>query len=415
LASGTWENDPNRTFVLALNTNGSPTPAQVLEPTPYFNNVSGGRNVSFSVDMTVMEALGRFTNSVDSVVKAAGNFNNWDTASATYQLTDPDTNGTYTGTFFITGAEGSTLEYKFFSPGLVYYTGADAGNTGFEIIAQNNAFLNRTNSLGPVDTTQSLPAVYFSDQLFGVMDTATYPLPASSFTNFVTIQGTPSSAQYVAISGLHLTNNVLATAPTGFQVSLNGTNYSSSVSLVPTSGTLSSLPLFTRIASSASAGVQTNLSLLLTSIGSQYTDFRIGSDVAASPYNSWAGSYGLDPAVTTGPTAGAPTADPDGDGFNNQSEYAFGTIPTAGNGALLTTSVNGSNMVVTWLQRTDAAAGAYKVKTTTNLTTAFTVDATLTAAVGPASDQSGLPTGYARKEVSVPITGSRNFLSLAFY
>jgi len=72
-------------------------------------------------------------------------------------------------------------------------------------------------------------------------------------------------------------------------------------------------------------------------------------------------------------------------------------------------------MVVTWLQRTDAAAGAYKVKTTTNLTTGFTVDATLTAAVGPASDQSGLPTGYARKEVSVPITGSRNFLSLAFY
>jgi hypothetical protein len=72
-------------------------------------------------------------------------------------------------------------------------------------------------------------------------------------------------------------------------------------------------------------------------------------------------------------------------------------------------------MVVTWLQRTDAAAAAYKVKTTTDLTTAFTVDATLTAAITDGSATPPAPTGYARKQVSVPMTGSRNFLALAFY
>ncbi len=89
----TWESIDNRSFNLALNPDGSPTPAQVLEPTPNFNNATGGRQVTFTVDMTVMEALGRFTPGPDSLVKAVGNFNNWDTVGTTYQHTDPDTNG----------------------------------------------------------------------------------------------------------------------------------------------------------------------------------------------------------------------------------------------------------------------------------------------------------------------------------
>lgn len=414
-ASGTWENDPNRTFVLALNTNESPTPAQVLTPTPNFNNVSGGRNITFNVDMTVMEALGRIdTTDPASVVKVVGSFNNWDTGAATYQLTNAATNGIYTGTFFITGNEGSTMQYKFFSPGINYFVAADPNNTGFEIINQANNLQNRTNVLGPTGAATNYSTVFFSDQLFGVMNSVTSPLPASSFTNFTTTQGTASGAQSVAISGRSLGGNVVATAPTGFQVSLDGTNYFGSVSLIPSGGTLSSVPLFARIASTASAGVQTNLSLLLTSVGSQYTDFRIGSDVTASPYNAWASGFGLDPSQTTGATAGAPGADPDNDGFNNQSEYAFGTNPTAGNAALLTTSVSGGNMIVTWLQRTDAAAGAYKVKTTSSLATPFTVDAALTAAITDGSASPTPPTGYVRKQVSVAITGERNFLALAF-
>jgi|GEM_PF-523228 len=409
------DNQPNRTFGLFLNTNGSPTPAQVLTPTPYFNNVSGGRNITFNVDMTVMEALGRI-NTADpaSVVKVTGSFNNWDTGAATYQLTNAATNGIYTGTFFIPGNEGSTLQYKFFSLGINYFFATDTNNTGYEIINQADGFQNRTNALGATGAATNYSTVFFSDQLFGVMDTVTSPLPASSFTNFTTTQGTPSGPQNVAISGRSLGGNVVATAPTGFQVSLDGTNYFGSVSLIPSGGSLSSASLFTRIASTASAGVQTNLSLLLTSAGSQYTDFRISSDVAASPYGSWATGYGLDPSVTTGPTAGAPTADPDNDGFNNQSEFGFGTNPTAGNAALLSTSVSGGTMIVSWLQRTAAAPGAYKVKTTTSLAVPFAVNATLTAAVTDGSATPTPPTGYVRKQVSVAITGERNFLALAF-
>ena len=333
----TWESIDNRSFSLALNPDGSPTPAQVLEPTPNFNNATGGRQVTFTVDMTVMEALGRFTPGPDSMVKAVGNFNNWDTVGTTYQLTDPDTNGIYTGTFFLIGAEGSNLQYKFFSPGLVYYSGVDAGNTGYEIISQVDPLLNRTNALGPTDTPQTLGSVFFSDQLFGVMDTATFPLPASSLTNFSTTQGTPSAAQSVAVSGLQLSNNVLATAPTGFQVSLDGTNYFPSVNLVPTSGTLSSVPLFTRVASTASPGVQTNLTLSLTSVGSQFTDITVGSSVEATAetFSNWSGGAALTPAL--------------------QLEYAIGgaTSPNATNGVPSVTTVTSNTLSITAVVRTN--------------------------------------------------------------
>ena len=129
---------------------------------------------------------------------------------------------------------------------------------------------------------------------------------------------------------------------------------------------------------------------------------------AANPYDTWANQNGL-------AGAGAlPTADPDNDGHTNNEEYAFGGNPKAANPSLLATTISGSNMIVSWFQRADAAAGAYKVKTTTNLsTTAFAVNDTLNAAVqaGPATP----PPGYVSKQVSVAIVpGERNFLALAF-
>jgi len=332
-----YESIDNRSFNLALNQDGSPTPAQVLAPTPNFNNATGVRSVTFTVDMTVMEAVGRFTSSPDSVVKAVGSFNNWDTAGSKYQLSDTATNGIYTGTFFLVGAEGSNLQYKFFSPGVVYYTAADAGNTGYEIISQTDPLLNRTAVLGPIDTPQSLDPVFFSDQLFGVMDTANFPLPQSSFTNFVTTQGTPSDAQFVAISGLSLTNDVVATAPTGFELSVDNTNYSGTVNIIPTAGTLSNVALYARVASSAPAGVLTNLSLLLTRPGSQFTDIRINSDVTASAesFSNWSGGLSNTPAL--------------------QLQYAIGgsSSPTATDGVPSVTTVTSNTLAITAVVRTN--------------------------------------------------------------
>jgi hypothetical protein len=122
-----------------------------------------------------------------------------------------------------------------------------------------------------------------------------------------------------------------------------------------------------------------------------------------TPYNTWASGFGLDPAVTTGPTAGAPTADPDGDSFNNAQEYAFGTNPTQGNGALLSTTSSGGNLTVQWLQRGDVT---YTPQSTANLaTTPFADDFTVTVVNGPVDPAP--PAGYIRRQFTVPATGQK--------
>jgi hypothetical protein len=94
-------------------------------------------------------------------------------------------------------------------------------------------------------------------------------------------------------------------------------------------------------------------------------------------YSSWLTGYQLDPLVTTGPTAGAPNADPDNDGFSNASEYAFGTNPKVPNGALLTTSSSNSVFLSSWAG--PASGVTYGVQFSTNLSTmAFSNDPTVT-------------------------------------
>jgi hypothetical protein len=94
-------------------------------------------------------------------------------------------------------------------------------------------------------------------------------------------------------------------------------------------------------------------------------------------YTSWLTGYQLDPLVTTGPTAGAPNADPDNDGFRNASEYAFGTNPTVPNGALLTTTSSNSVFRSSWAG--PASGVTYGVQFSTNLSTmAFSNDPTIT-------------------------------------
>jgi hypothetical protein len=133
-------------------------------------------------------------------------------------------------------------------------------------------------------------------------------------------------------------------------------------------------------------------------------DFAISSGgTPTNPYNTWASGFGLDPAVTTGPTAGAPTADPDGDSFSNQQEYAFGTNPTQGTASLLSTESSGGNLIVRWLER---AGVTYNVQSTANLaTTAFANDGTVTVVAGPTDPAP--PAGYTRKQFSVPATGNK--------
>lgn len=383
-----YEDGSNRTLTLGA------AGASTNLPTVYFSNLAGRRFVTFSVNMAIQQGKGAFNPAVNTNVQVRGDFNGW----SGNQLTNQG-GSVYSGTFLLSSsATNSNVDYKF------YY--ASGTNDVWENLANTN---NRSLSLVFNSDGSNAPALvlatnFFSNELF-------YSTP-TSLSGFATTQGVASTNQTLTVNGEGLTGNIVATAPTGYEVSAGGTTYGPTANIVPASGSVSAASLSVRIAASAAAGTPSG-NVQLASTGSQQVNIAVSGSVT-NPYNAWAGGYSLDPAVTSGPTAGAPTADPDNDGFNNQSEYAFGTDPTQGNAALLSTSVSGGNMIVTWLQRTDAAPGAYKVKTTPSLDTPFTVDATLTAAITDGAATPTPPAGYVRKQVSVATSSGRNFLALAF-
>jgi hypothetical protein len=94
--------------------------------------------------------------------------------------------------------------------------------------------------------------------------------------------------------------------------------------------------------------------------GSNHLYGLTNEEVPVSDYNNWAASFG--PAFTDT----APASDPDGDGLNNQKEYAFGLDPTSGS------SVNPIRVPLTGIQftytRRTGTGLTYKVFSSTDLT-----------------------------------------------
>lgn len=116
--------------------------------------------------------------------------------------------------------------------------------------------------------------------------------------------------------------------------------------------------------------------------------------VPASAYSSWLTNY-----PTLANTNGS--ADPDGDGFVNNVEYAFDGNPTIGTPALLTVTAVGTNAVFNWLQRTNGVV--YTVQKTTNLTTGpWTGPAAVTISNSANTNGVLLAPTYERKEFVVP-------------
>jgi hypothetical protein len=87
-----------------------------------------------------------------------------------------------------------------------------------------------------------------------------------------------------------------------------------------------------------------------------------GTTFSQSPYVSWATAYGLTGADGLG------DADPDGDGMNNNAEFAFGTSPVSGASHAVTQESVVGGIKITWLQRSEFT---YTVKSTVNLGSAF--------------------------------------------
>ena len=109
----------------------------------------------------------------------------------------------------------------------------------------------------------------------------------ANFVSFLGVKSPPKfTEQAFAVSGSWLTQNLSVTAPANFQVSLNGTNWSSSVSIASassgnTGGVVPQTTVFARIAPSAPNGAVSG-NLTVSSSGQQQT-LPVQGEVYATP------------------------------------------------------------------------------------------------------------------------------------
>lgn len=131
---------------------------------------------------------------------------------------------------------------------------------------------------------------------------------------------------------------------------------------------------------------------------------------ATNNYASWVSRWEAQSGGTFIDTAGAD--DPDGDGFVNDSEFAFDGNPTSGTPSLLTAVRTGTEAVFSFVVRKDPPGGAsYRVQTTTDLAAGPWSDAGIVVTNSP--DQTGitLPDEYERRQFVVP-AGNRQFFRI---
>ena len=134
------------------------------------------------------------------------------------------------------------------------------------------------------------------------------------------------------------------------------------------------------------------------------TTAEVTIEVADNAYNSWATGYSLDPA-----TNGAPGADPDGDGMDNDAEFAFGTNPVSGASRAVTLTSKTGEIILTYLQRKTGVT--YTVKSLSDLTTPF--DSGTPVTPYPSANQESLPSDdYERYEAKLTTNSSRGFLQV---
>jgi len=158
------------------------------------------------------------------------------------------------------GAAGTTVSisgYNFGTSPVVKFNGVTATASVQSGGTQINAVVPASATTGTITVTSTSNGTDTSPETFAVSSS---PVPSptlstSSLTGFTSVSGTASASQSYTVSGSNLTSNVVVTAPTGYEVSLDNSTFGGSRALVPTSGGLSGITVYMRLSASAATGV----------------------------------------------------------------------------------------------------------------------------------------------------------------
>ncbi|NBT35802.1 MAG: DUF5011 domain-containing protein [Betaproteobacteria bacterium] len=237
-----------------------------------------------------------------------------------------------------------------------------------------------------------------------------------TLTAFTTTAGTASTAQTFSVAGSNLTADVTVTAPAGFEVSKDGTNYASSQTLTQSAGAVGSTTISVRIAAATAQGSPSG-NVTLASTGATTANVAVSGTVAqagVAPTVTAAtipGTFGValsaNVVASQNPTSYAITSGtlPAGLSLNPSTGAITGTPTAAGTGVVVAvTASNASGTSAPANLTFDIAKGG---QTITGLSTADSKYTTAPSYSLTATASSGLAVTYtSSNEAVATVSGS---------
>jgi hypothetical protein len=455
-----------QTGAVAGNSWGTLNEGNPPAPVVYGNGaltVEAGRLVTYAVDMGVQIFKGAF-NPATNGVEVRGDFNSFSGGAA---LIRDGTSTIFTNTFAVGGAEGSTNKFKFYTVG-TNAAGFEGGADREAVLTANAVPLNTgTNFFSGVSESRKLtlrvdmttqiakgnfnPAsnsvsVIGSFNSFNTTANVMVPAPgagANVYTATVFLDGPQTgNIEYKFF------NNAVGAPNGGYEIARENANRTFAASGLGenlTETTVTAIPLFSNddgvgptLSLNGSATVNLNVGDSFTDDGATATDLQDGActvNTVGSVNTAAAGTYTLTytssdvagnasvPASVTrtvvvaaaGSTfagwSGGATLD-----SVNVGKYAIGGASslTATDGVKPTSTVSGSNLVLTAIVRVDDPKLAVVGEVVTSLAN-YASGTSVTEVTGSASgiDQTGVPAGFEKRAFTVPQgADTRKFLRL---
>lgn len=309
-----------------------------------------------------------------------------------------DTRGSLEKIASLTGSSGTALQIGEFTAG-------DGGN----FTVGDSASTTFAGVISGTNTNNAAILTKVGNGTLTLAGTNTYN-GSTVISNGTLALATNGSLRFV-IGGNGTNNAVLGTGTTTmdgqFAFDLNGASTNTNATWTIVAGTLTNTygTNFIVTGFNGASGNWTNTTNGVRYIFSQSNSvLTVQSTGGVTPYNAWVGYWQTN---SSGFTNTAGTANPDGDPFNNNMEFAFDGNPTIGTGALLTSVKVGTNAVFNYVAQTNPSVVTYQVQSTTNLTNAWT---SAVVTISNSTNQTGISQTniYLRKEFVVPAT-SNNF------
>jgi len=275
----------------------------------------------------------------------------------------------------------------------VAYASATLSNTTIFVRIASSASVgspsgNITNAGGGA-TTQNVAVSGTVNPL-----TPTLNVNPNSLSGFTTIVGTASSEQSYTLSGTNLTgfpDNIVVTAPTGYEVSLtSGSGFAGSVNVAYASATLSNTTIFVRIASSASVGSPSGN---ITNAGGGATTQNVAVSGTVNPVPS--------PALNVNPTSLSGFTTTAGTASANQSYTLSGANLTGFPSNIVVTAPTGYEVSLTSGSGYASSINVAYTSATLSSTTIFVRIAASASAGSPSGDVTNAGGGATTQNVAV--------------